>query len=150
MAKHSAGILLFRRRPTLEVFLAHPGGPFWADKDIGAWTIPKGMIEHEEEGLSAAVREFGEETGIQLEKDAEYLDLGHVKQKSGKIVHGWACEGEADPKTVSSNLIPVRWKGGWITVPEVDRCEWFDIQEAIIRINPAQSDFVLRLEQALR
>jgi predicted NUDIX family NTP pyrophosphohydrolase len=144
MAKTSAGILLYRKTgDSIEVFLAHPGGPFWADKDEGAWTIPKGVVEDDEDNQTAAVREFEEETGIKL--DGPFRDLGNVKQKSGKVVHGWACQGDADAATVRSNEVPTKWQGKWITVPEVDRCEWFDPETAIRKINPAQAEFILRL-----
>lgn len=129
----------------MEVFLAHPGGPFWEGKDHGSWTIPKGLIEDDEDGLRAAIREFAEETGIELDPAASYLELGKIKQKSGKIVHAWACEGEAQAGAVQSNLVQTKWKGKWITVPEVDRCEWFSAAEAIERINPAQAELILRL-----
>lgn len=144
MAAESAGILLYRRRSsTIEVFLAHPGGPFWATKDLGAWTIPKGAVEEGEDKLTAAVREFMEETGIVLQ--GPFQDIGSVRQKSGKIVHAWACEGDADPAAVKSNVVTMRWAGKIITVPEIDRCEWFDLDTAVQKINPAQAELILRL-----
>lgn len=149
MARESAGILMFRRDPDLEVFLAHPGGPFWQEKDLGAWTIPKGVIEANEDGLTAAIREFGEETGITLDPAAAYIDLGAVKQKSGKVVQAWATEGDADCSQVQSNLVQTKWRGQWITVPEVDRCEWFPAVEAMRRVNPAQAELIVRLAQKL-
>ncbi len=146
----SAGLLLFRRsRGGLEVFLAHPGGPFWSARDPGAWTVPKGLVE-EEDSLAAAIREFEEETGIRPE--GPFLPLGSVRQKAGKIVHAWAWEGEADPRRMRSNSMRAEWprgSGRWLTFPEVDRCEWFDAQTARQKINPAQADLIDRLEASL-
>ncbi|HTQ09034.1 MAG TPA: NUDIX domain-containing protein [Fimbriimonadaceae bacterium] len=148
MAQNSAGILLYRwDRDRLQVFLAHPGGPFWADKDAGAWTIPKGLIEEGEDILAGAVREFEEETGIKLH--GPFRNLGTIRQKSGKIVHAWACEGVADPALVKSNTATLRWGGRTITVPEIDRCAWFDAGTAMEKINPAQAELILRLVEAL-
>jgi predicted NUDIX family NTP pyrophosphohydrolase len=147
----SAGLLLFRRRGgRLEVFLAHPGGPFWANKDAGAWTVPKGLVEPGEDPLAAAVREFAEETG--LSPSGPFLPLGSVRQKSGKVVHAWAVEGDADPDRVTSNVISVEWppgSGRRVSIPEVDRCAWFEPDEARRRLNPAQVALVERLEAAL-
>ena len=147
----SAGLLLFRRSGGgLEVFLAHPGGPFWKDRDLGAWTVPKGLVEGGEEPLAAAVREFEEETGIRPE--GPFLPLGSVRQKAGKLVHAWAWEGEADPGRVGSNTMRAEWprgSGRWLTFPEVDRCEWFDPSRARQKINPAQAELIDRLEAAL-
>jgi len=154
MAKRSnvsAGLLLFRRhKGELEVFLAHPGGPFWKDRDLGAWTIPKGLVEIGENPLAAAAREFEEETGVS--PDGPFLPLGSVRQKAGKLVHAWAWEGEADPRQVRSNLMRAEWprgSGRWLTFPEVDRCEWFDAHGARQKINPAQSELIDRLEATL-
>jgi predicted NUDIX family NTP pyrophosphohydrolase len=147
----SAGLLLFRRRAgRLEVFLAHPGGPFWANKDAGAWTIPKGLVEPGEDPLAAARREFEEETG--LRPQGPFLPLGSVRQKAGKEVHAWALEGDADPDRVTSNTIWVEWphgSGRRMKIPEVDRCGWFDPDAARGKLNPAQAEFVDRLEAAL-
>jgi predicted NUDIX family NTP pyrophosphohydrolase len=144
----SAGLLLFRTTSgRLEVFLAHPGGPFWAQKDEGAWTLPKGLVEEAEEPLAAARREFEEETGIRPE--GPFLPLGTVRQKAGKLVHAWACEGDAEAGSGTSNLVRVRTPAGWIQVPEVDRCEWFTMDEAGRKLNPAQVAFVDRLVAAL-
>jgi predicted NUDIX family NTP pyrophosphohydrolase len=144
----SAGLLLYRRSAHgVEVFLAHPGGPFWARKDEGAWTIPKGLPEPGEELLTAAKREFEEETGIH--PPGECHALGSVRQKSGKLVHAWACEGDADASSIRSNVVPVEWprgSGRWIEIPEVDRCAWFDLPAARVKINPAQAEFLDRLE----
>ena len=110
-ANESAGLLLFRRGAGgLEVFLAHPGGPFWADRDDGAWTIPKGVIDPGEDALAAARREFEEETGIR--PAGPFLPLGSVRQKAGKLVHAWAWEGDADPAAVTSNTMKVEWPRG--------------------------------------
>ncbi len=137
----SAGLLLFRRRSgQIEVFLAHPGGPFWAKKDAGAWTIPKGLAESDEDLLAAACREFKEETGI--EPHGPWLPLGSVRLKSGKQVHAWAWEGDADASAIVSNTTQIEWprgSGRLQTIPEVDRCEWFDLATARTKINPAQS-----------
>ncbi len=146
--RNSAGVLLYRRKDSeLEVFLAHPGGPFWANKDEGAWTIPKGLVEDGEEDLSAAVREFEEETGIAL--TGPFLDLGTITQRNGKVVHAWASEGEADPDRVTSNRIQIRWAGRIVEVPEIDHCAWFDLEAAMKKINPAQAELILRLVGAL-
>ena len=148
----SAGLLLFRRRAgALELFLAHPGGPFWRERDAGAWTIPKGVVDPGEALLDAARREFEEETGIRPEEP--FLPLGSVRQKAGKVVHAWAWEGDADPERVTSNSARAEWppsSGRWITYPEVDRCAWFDPAAARARINPAQAELIDRLEAALR
>lgn len=147
----SAGIVLYRRGPAgLEVLLAHPGGPFWARRDEGAWTIPKGVVDEGEDHLAAARREFAEETGARL--DGPFVSLGSVRQKAGKTVHAWACEGDLDAASVVSNVARMEWpprSGKWITYPEVDRCEWFAPDEARRRINAAQAELVDRLEAAL-
>ena len=148
----SAGILLFRRRRGgLEVLLAHPGGPFWRGRDVGAWTIPKGLVAPGEALLDAARRELREETG--LAPDGPFLPLGSVRQKAGKTVHAWACEGDADPATVTSNTTTIEWprgSGRRITYPEVDRCGWFALEVAREKLNPAQSELLGRLEAALQ
>ena len=150
-AMESAGVLMFRRGTgALEVLLAHPGGPFWAKKDEGAWTIPKGMIEEGEDRIAAARREFSEETGHS--PTGEFVSLGSVKQKSGKIVHAWAVEGEFDPSRLVANLCEVEWpprSGRKILVPEIDRVEWFGLDAARVKILPAQSPFLDRLVAAL-
>jgi predicted NUDIX family NTP pyrophosphohydrolase len=144
----SAGLLLFRRAETgLEVFLAHPGGPFWKNKDAGAWTIPKGLVDENEDLLDAARREFLEETGI--EPRGPFHELGTVRQKAGKLIHAWAWEGDADPALVHSNTFSMefpRGSGRRIEVPEVDRCEWFSLTAAREKINPAQAEFLDRLQ----
>lgn len=150
-ANVSAGLLLYRRAARgLEVFLAHPGGLFWRGRDAGAWTIPKGLLDQGEAPLDAARREFQEETG--LAPGGPFLPLGSVRQKAGKTVHAWACEGDADPAQVSSNQTRTEWprgSGRWITYPEVDRCAWFLLAEARDKLNPAQVEFIGRLEAAL-
>lgn len=147
----SAGLLLFRRtNGTLEVFLAHPGGPFWAKRDAGAWTVPKGVINDGEDPLAAAQREFQEETGIVPSEP--FLPLGSVRQKAGKTVHAWAWEGDADASTITSNTMNCEWprgSGRYVTVPEIDRCAWFDPMTAREKINSAQAEFIDRLEAAL-
>lgn len=147
----SAGILLFRRTGgSLEVFLAHPGGPFWRHRDAGAWTIPKGVVEPGEDPLAAARRELREETGIAAE--GPFLPLGSIRQKAGKLVHAWAWEGDADPAQVRSGSTRIEWprgSGRWVVFPEVDRCQWFDPDTARQKINPAQAELISRLEAAL-
>lgn len=146
----SAGLLLFRRAPAVpggfEVFLAHPGGPFWQGRDLGAWTIPKGTVEEGEAVLDAARREFAEETGVAPQPP--YLPLGEIRQRAGKRVHAWAWEGDADPALATSNVMRVehpRGSGRWLAFPEVDRCAWFDADEARRRLLPPQGAFVDRL-----
>jgi len=132
------------------VLLAHPGGPFWANKDAGAWTIPKGLVNPGEDQLAAARREFAEETG--LHPDGPFLPLGSVRQKAGKVIHAWACEGDADPAAVTSNTMRVEWpprSGEWVTIPEIDRCGWFEPAAARGKINPAQAELIDRLEEML-
>ena len=147
----SAGLLLYRRSQNgLEVFLAHPGGPFWKDKDVGAWTIPKGVIDPEEDPLDAARREFTEETGIAPQ--GPFVPLGSIRQRAGKTIHAWAWEGDADAASTTSNEMRTEWprgSGRWITFPEVDRCSWFDPTTAKARINPAQAELIHRLEALL-
>lgn len=147
----SAGILLYRRSAAgLEVLLAHPGGPFWARKDLGVWSIPKGEPEEGEDLLAAAHRELAEETGFGAPGPA--LPLGLVHQKSGKIVHAWAVRGDADPTALRSNLFEVQWpprSGKTERHPEVDRVAWFDLVEARRRILPAQAAFLDALADAV-
>ena len=139
-AKRSAGILLYRRnRGELQVFLAHPGGPYWARKDLGAWTIPKGEIDEGEDPLAAAKREFAEEIGVAPR--GEFRALKPIRQKSGKTVLAWAVEGDCDPAAVRSNVFSMEWppkSGKQEEFPEVDRAEWFGIEEARKRLLPAQ------------
>jgi predicted NUDIX family NTP pyrophosphohydrolase len=148
MAKISAGILLFRRRPPdLEVMLVHPGGPFWAKKDLGAWSIPKGLADEGEDLLAAAKREFLEETGMAV--DGEFLDLGAHRQPSGKTIAAWACEGDFDPATLKSNTFSLEWpprSGRMAEFPEVDRAAWYSIDEASEKINKGQRPIVAALK----
>ncbi|MDQ2966616.1 MAG: NUDIX domain-containing protein [Chloroflexota bacterium] len=148
MPKPSAGLLLYRRRgDSVEVLLAHPGGPLWAKRDAGVWSVPKGEIETGEKPFDVARREFHEETGHKPPA-GECLSLGEIRQKSGKLVVAWACEGDLDPTTSESNTFPLEWppgSGNWIDVPEIDRVEWFAPDEARRRLNPAQAEFVDRL-----
>jgi predicted NUDIX family NTP pyrophosphohydrolase len=150
-ANVSAGVLVYRvTAGGLELFLAHPGGPFWQDRDVGAWTIPKGAVEDGEDLLAAARRELAEETG--LAPDGPFLPLGSVRQKAGKHVHAWACACDADPDAIVSNTMRAEWprgSGRWLTFPEVDRCAWFDPATARAKLNPAQAEFIARLEAAL-
>jgi len=140
MGKQSAGILLYRlkdHRP--EVFLVHPGGPFWSKKDAGVWSIPKGEMEEEEEALKVAFREFKEETGYELEGD--FTPLQPIKQKSGKIVYAWTGEGDVDENKIISNNFEIEWppkSGKMKSFPEVDRAGWFQLNEAREKINPGQ------------
>jgi len=147
----SAGLLLFRRPAAgLQVFIAHPGGPFWKDRDAGAWTIPKGIVEEGEDFLDAARREFEEETSIQ--PVGPFIPLGSIRQKAGKTIHAWAWEGDADPSTIVSNTMRTEWprgSGRWIEFAEVDRCMWADPVLARAKMNPAQAELVTRLESTL-
>ena len=151
MAKRSAGLLMFRRKGAeLEVFLVHPGGPFWAAKDAGAWTVPKGEYVEGEEPLEAAKREFTEETGFLAQ--GEFIDLGTVRQTSGKIVNAWAFEGDCDPKKLRSNLCEIEWpprSGKKKEIPEVDRGDWFNVERAREKILSSQLGFLDLLVQKL-
>ena len=148
----SAGILLWRLRGgALEVLLAHNGGPYWARKDHGHWTIPKGEVEPGEELVAVARREFAEETGREAPDDP-LIELGQITQKSGKLVLGWAVEGDLDPSTAVSNTFEMEWpphSGVVQTFPEIDRVEWFALDEARRRLKAAQVPFLDRLEAAL-
>ncbi|HXS33263.1 MAG TPA: NUDIX domain-containing protein [Solirubrobacterales bacterium] len=151
MAATSAGILLFRRAgEALEVLLVHPGGPYWSKKDLGAWSIPKGLVEEGEEPLRCALRELEEELGSPFSFAAEELDeLGSVRQKAGKVVHCWAAEGDFDPTTLRSNTFSIEWpprSGAEREFPEVDRAEWFGLDEARRKIIAAQAEFLDRLK----
>jgi predicted NUDIX family NTP pyrophosphohydrolase len=151
MAKRSAGLVMYRRHEDhLEVFLVHPGGPFWARKDLGAWSISKGEYVEGELPLDAARREFQEETGFAVE--GEFLELGTVQQAGGKVVSAWAFEGDCDPSKLASNRCQIEWpprSGRQIEIPEVDRGGWFSIAEAKERILKSQAPFLERLSQLL-
>jgi predicted NUDIX family NTP pyrophosphohydrolase len=138
--KTSAGILLYRfNNKVLEVFIVHPGGPFWKKKDTGAWSIPKGECTEDEDPLRAAQREFKEETGIEV--SGNFTALTPVKLKSGKLIHAWALEKDVDHTRIISNHFPLEWppkSGKTIEVPEVDKAAWFTIAEAKEKINPGQ------------
>jgi predicted NUDIX family NTP pyrophosphohydrolase len=148
----SAGILLYRSQAgQLEVLLAHPGGPFHAKKDLGAWSIPKGEIEAGEELLDVARREFIEETGHPAPM-ANAIPLGTVRQRGGKLVHAWALEGDLDPAAAHSNTFTLEWPPGsglLEAFPEIDRVAWFDLGEARARLKDAQVPFLDRLVEAL-
>ena len=150
MALISAGILVFRRiNSEPEFFLVHPGGPFFVKKNEGFWTIPKGLLVGEEKPLDAAMREFAEETGIELRFAIEdFIPLGTVTQKGGKLIHGFAIEFNLDEKTFKSNTFPLEWppkSGKQREFPEVDKAGWFALDEAKRLINGAQSEFLNRL-----
>jgi predicted NUDIX family NTP pyrophosphohydrolase len=151
-ARRSAGILLYHlRRGAPEVLLVHPGGPFWARKDAGAWSIPKGEHGDDEDPQACALREFEEETGTALPSD-ELVDLGEVKLKSGKLVAAWAAEGDLDAEAIRSNTFELEWpprSGSVQAFPEVDRAEWFGLDVARAKLNPAQVTFLERLEALL-
>jgi predicted NUDIX family NTP pyrophosphohydrolase len=151
MAKTSAGLLMFRMAPELEVLLVHLGGPFWAKRDEGAWFVPKGEIEAGEDVLKAAVREFREETG--LSPNEPFLALGSVKNKSGKTVTAWAFRGACDPGKVKSNTFRMEWpprSGKTAEFPEVDRAAFFGLVEARVKMNAAEAEFLGRLEGLLK
>jgi predicted NUDIX family NTP pyrophosphohydrolase len=150
----SAGILLFRRGAgETEFLLVHPGGPFWAKKDAGAWSIPKGQIEEGEEPRACAIRELEEELGAAPELDPEALiELGSIKQRAGKVVEAWAAEAEFDPAALAGNSFSMEWpprSGNQKDFPEVDRAEWFDPAAAREKILPAQAEFLDRLLERL-
>ncbi|WP_197501446.1 MULTISPECIES: NUDIX domain-containing protein [Gordonia] len=161
-SRHSFGLLVFRRTGGaasieggsfggVEVLIAHPGGPLWARKDEGAWSVPKGLPEADESPLDTARREFAEEIGHAAPR-GEVIELGDVRQKSGKVVTAFAVEGDVDVDTVVSNTFEMVWpprSGCMQTFPEVDRAQWCGLDEARVKLNPAQAEFVDRLESAL-
>jgi predicted NUDIX family NTP pyrophosphohydrolase len=151
MPQTSAGILLYRKRPAgIQVMLVHPGGPFWARKDEGAWSIPKGLAEDGEDLLAAAKREFFEETGKRV--DGEFLDLGAYKQPAGKMVVAWGCEGDLDPAVLKSNSFSIEWpphSGKETEFPEVDRAGWFDLDEALAKVTKGQRPIIAALAETL-
>ena len=152
VARKSAGILLYRfTQGEPDFFLVHPGGPFWANKDIGVWSIPKGEYEDDEDALAAAIREFEEETGKKLAGD--FIALKPIVQKAGKQVHAWGIEGDIDAGNIVSNTFKVEWppkSGKWKSFPEVDKARWFDANTAKEKINPAQTAFIDELLQLLK
>jgi predicted NUDIX family NTP pyrophosphohydrolase len=152
MAKRSAGLLMYRwHNHELQVFLVHPGGPFWAKKDMGAWSVAKGEYVDGEIPLEAAKREFQEETGFVAQ--GAFLELGTVQQSGGKVVSAWAFEGDCDPAAMVSNHCQVEWpprSGRMIEIPEVDRGDWFSIAEGRERILKSQAPFLDRLCQMLQ
>lgn len=142
----SAGILLYKKTPELMVFLAHPGGPFWKTKDLESWSIPKGEYTAAENPLDAAIREFEEEIGTRLQGD--FIALSPVKLKSGKMVLAWALEGDVDAQNIVSNTFEIEWppkSGIKQSFPEIDKAEWFSIETALVKINPAQQDLIREL-----
>ncbi len=148
MPRQSAGILLYRTHYNqTEVFLVHPGGPYFKGKDAGVWSIPKGEYTDGEEPLAAAQREFAEETGSVVQ--GEFMPLSPIKQKGGKVVQAWAVEGDIDAVSVQSNTFMMEYpykSGKWMSVPEVDEAGWFDLPTARIKINAAQVAFIDELE----
>jgi len=151
MPKRSAGILMFRRRgPEVEVLLMHPGGPFWAKKDVGAWSIPKGEYSEGEDAFAVAKREFEEETGARPQGD--FYPLGEVVQRGRKIVTAWALQGDFDPATLRSNSFELEWppkSGRKASFPEVDRAQWFSPADARRKILASQGEFIARLLAAM-
>ena len=149
MARRSAGILLYRRRDgAVEVLLVHPGGPLWARRDAGAWSIPKGEYEDGDDPIAAALREFEEELGTALPAGTELVELGTVRQSAGKVITAFAAEGDLDADAITSNTFTVEWpprSGRMQEFPEVDRAAWFSIAEAREKLNPAQAELLVRL-----
>lgn len=145
MERKSAGVLVYKLvDKTVHIFLVHPGGPFWKNKDLGAWSIPKGEFTGDENALDAAIREFKEETGITIAGD--FIELNPVKLKSGKVVYAWAIESDIDISQVKcESFIDIEWPprtGKTLSIPEVDKGEWFDTEEAKKKINPAQAALI--------
>jgi predicted NUDIX family NTP pyrophosphohydrolase len=152
MAAKSAGLVMYRiTHGEIEVLLVHPGGPYWAKKDESAWSIPKGEIGASEDTLEAAKREFAEETGFEAE--GPFVELGSVRHKSGKRVTAWAFRGDCDPTRMKSNTFEMEWpprSGRREEFPEVDRAGFFSLEEARKKINPAEAEFLGRLETLVR
>lgn len=151
MSQHSAGLLMYRKRDgILEVLLVHPGGPYWKNRDEGAWSVPKGEIEAGDDPLKVARREFYEETG--LRPHGPFLELTPIRQKGGKEVLAWAFEGDCDPQSIQSNTFEIEWppgSGRTREFPEVDRAGFFDPSAAAVKINPAQVALVEELQRRL-
>jgi predicted NUDIX family NTP pyrophosphohydrolase len=152
MAKHSAGILMYRRRQKIvEVLLAHMGGPFWAKKDLGAWSIPKGEFEPGEVPLDAAKREFHEETGLTV--TGEFIPLTPINLSGGKILHAWAVEGDCDASSIKSNTFMLEWpprSGKQQAFPEIDRAEWYSLDDAQEKVTKGQRGLIEALRRILR
>jgi predicted NUDIX family NTP pyrophosphohydrolase len=152
MAKQSAGILLYQLKENeLQFFLVHPGGPFWKNKDDGAWSVPKGEFNEDEDALTAARREFEEETGKAI--DGHFIRLNPIKQKSGKTVQAWAVEGDIDEHRIISNTFMLEWppkSGKMMMVPEIDKAAWFDTETAKQKINPAQAALIDELVKLIK
>lgn len=149
--KQSAGILLYQTNP-VSFFLVHPGGPFWKNKDDGAWSIPKGEFAEGELALAAAIREFEEETGYWLQPDSDFRKLTPVKLKSGKTVHAWALEKHVDSENIRSNTFEIEWppkSGRKIEIPEIDKAGWFSLDEGLKKINAAQQTFLVEIAESL-
>ena len=151
MPKQSAGILMYRiDRGSPSVLLVHPGGPFWAKKDLGAWSVPKGEYGAGEDPLAVAIREFEEETGVRLTGD--FRTLGEIRQAGGKRVAAWAIEGDLDPAAIRSNVFEIEWppkSGHKQSFPEIDRADWFALDVAREKINPSQRELIDRLVRML-
>jgi len=153
MTRKSAGLLMFRRAAggEVEVLLAHPGGPFWARKDAGAWTIPKGEYDDAEEAIAAAKREFVEETGFGAFEP--FIALGSLKQRSGKWISIWAFESDCNPAALVSNTFDMEWpprSGRLASFPEIEKVDWFRLDEAALKLSKGQVPFLARLTDALR
>jgi len=151
MTKESAGLMMYKvEKDVLKVFLVHPGGPFWKSKEDGAWSIPKGEIEDEENLLETAKREFKEEVGF--EAKGNFISLGKIQQKAGKIVHAWAFEGDWSGILMCQSFVEIEWplrSGKKIKIPEVDKARFFSIEDAKKKINQAQKELIERLEKTL-
>lgn len=146
--KQSAGILLYKRHKELLFLLVHPGGPFFAKKDEGVWTIPKGEPVEGEDLLEAARREFLEETGCAVGGD--FIPLTSIKQKGGKLVHAWAVEGDLDTEALKSNMFEIEWpprSGKLKSFPEIDKAQWFTMEEAMLKVLPAQQAFINEVKE---
>ena len=151
MSKQSAGILVYKKvAGDIFVLLAHPGGPYWKNKDLGSWSIPKGEFTEEEEAFDAALREFEEETGVKLQGD--FAELEPVQLKSGKSVYAWLHERDLDARSLVSNTFDIEWppkSGRRKSFPEIDRFEWFPIEEAKEKINSGQKGFITQLSSLI-
>jgi predicted NUDIX family NTP pyrophosphohydrolase len=152
MSKKSAGILLYKiENKLLKVFLAHPGGPFWKNKDDAAWSIPKGEFEDNEDALEAAKREFHEETGKKI--SGKFIELKQVKQKRGKLIFAWAVEGDIDPAEIKSNEFEIEWpprSGKRKSFPEIDKADWFDLTDAKKKIIEGQIPLIGELQETIK